>query len=164
MGFIATIKNFTKRAVKIDTGGDNIITAEHYAPAGDDSHPLETDYALAVSTPKKGAMAAIGYTDLKNDPKTAAGGKRIYARNKTTGETVAEIWLKNTSEIIIKNANGEIKLKQTGDVVINGVTITPGGTITASSITIGGIDFATHVHGGVTPGSGFTINPSNPIP
>jgi len=156
VGFIATIKNFTKRAVKIDTGGDNIITAEHYAPAGDDSHPLTTDYALAVSTPKKGAMATIGYTDLKNDPKTSAGDKRIYARNSETGEMIAEIWAKNTGEITIKNAIGEFKIKADGDIIINGVKFEPGGIITASSITIGGIDFATHVHGGVTTGAGIT--------
>ena len=167
MGFIAKILEFNDRKVKIDSGGGNITTAEHYPPVGDDSQPLitdddnskETDYALAVETMGTGKSAIVGYIDLKNEPKSEAGEKRIYARDKDTGEEVAEIWLKNTGEIIIKNSAGEIKLLPNGDANINGTVLKPGGIVTCNSITIGGLSFSSHVHGGVSTGTSNTGTP-----
>ena len=156
MGFIATIIDILKRALRIDSGGGNIITAENYLPSGDDSKPLKSDYPLAVTTLKSGAAAVVGFTDLKNEPKAAQGEKRLYSRDPNTGITIAEFWLKGDGSIRGSNSLGFFELDVGGNFKTNGVTINPSGNIDAPSITINGIPFGTHVHGGVTVGAGTT--------
>ena len=156
MGFIATIVEIKGRKIKIDSGGGNIITADLYLPPGDDSKPLKMDYVAAMFILKSGAAVVIDSADLQNALLTDEGEKRIYSRNKSTGDVVAEIWLKNTGEISINNNSGTIVLEPSGVCNINGATIDTSGNITAPSITIGGISFSSHLHGGVTTGAGVT--------
>jgi hypothetical protein len=161
MGLIALVKSFTRRVVdgvrfsdvKVDPGGGANITGQHFAAAGDDSHPLPTDYALLVKNKQTGGYSIVGYADPINDPVAAAGEKRIYGRD-ANGAAVNEVWLKADSSVIISNALGAIELKADGSVDINGATITAiGGVITAL-----GRDLDTHIHSGVTSG-GQTSGP-----
>lgn len=115
--------------VKIDPGGGSVITAEHYGPAGDDAHPLTTDYALAVGIPRTGGAAVAGYVDPINAPKAQPGDKRIYARDADTGAVVVEVWLKNDGTATVFNANGSITLRPDGGAIIT----TPGSTFDAKA-------------------------------
>lgn len=138
--------------VTIDTGGDVNHTADHFAPSGDDSHPLETDYVLATDIPQSGTKVVINYLDSINEPKTGEGEKRIYARDPSTGETVNEVWLKNNGDVLLSNDNGSILLQADGTVNINGVIINPSGdidtpgSISAPSMVVNSIELATHTH------------------
>ncbi len=156
MGLIAIVKSFTRAVrngarlsdVKVDPGGGANITGEHFADPGDDSHPLTTDYALLVKTRQSGGLAPSGYADPVNTPKAAAGEKRIYGRDPSTGLVVNEVWLKADSSVIISNALGAIELKADGSVDINGAVISPLGAIQTAL----GRDLDTHVHP-ITSGS-----------
>ena len=155
MGFLAKILNFKGKKIKIDSGGGNVITAEHYAPAGDDSQPLSIDTAAAVFTARKGSAVVVGYNDNVNSPKAEAGEKRIYSRDAGSGEWKTEIWGKNDGTISLKNGACEFELKPTG--AIRGSNNLGYFELTAAGVfVINGIDFATHVHGGVTSGTEIT--------
>lgn len=173
MGLIAKIKQIIDKKLKIDPGGGDISTADRYSSAGDDSKPLDTDFVAAIEINRTGGHVVIGFYDPKNPSKTSKGGKRIYSRDPDSGAEKAEIWLKNTGEIVIKNevseveidtagsikgsnASGAFELLPNGNFVANDVTMMPGGAINATAITIGGIPFAAHIHGGVTTGAGTT--------
>ena len=127
MGLIARVKSFTRRIaggaklsdVKVDPGGGANITGEHFADSGDDSHPLDSDYAAAMPIRRSGGAVVVGYADPINTPKAAAGEKRIYGRN-AAGAAVNEVWLKADSSVIISNALGAIELKADGSVDITG--------------------------------------------
>jgi len=130
LSFVRTVRNEAKVSdIKADTGGGANITAEHIAPAGDDSFPLENDYVALNSDSGTGREMAIGYIDHINEPKAGKGDKRIYARNPETGNTVAEFWLQGNGSILCSNENGSFELQSGGDFLINGVTIDTNGNI-----------------------------------
>lgn len=160
MGWVAKILSFTRNMrygvnisdVKVNLGGGENITPEHYANAGDDSYPLLTDYAYGSNIPRTGTGVVTGYLDPINTPKALSGDKRIYSRD-SAGAGVSEVWLKNTGEILVSNDNGNItlradgsikgdngsgffELKTSGTVDINGVTIDPAGNINSPSTII----------------------------
>ena len=146
MGFIGKILSFigvtrngaSVRDVKLDPGGGINATVEHFAPSGEDAHPLPGDYAATVSVMRRGISVAVGYVDPKNDNKAAAGEKRIYSRD-AGGGMIAEIWLKNDGSVICDNGAGSFELQASGDFVVNGVTIDTGGNITApADVTVTG--------------------------
>jgi phage baseplate assembly protein gpV len=157
--------------VKLDPGGGPNVTSEHFAPPGDDAHPLPGDYVVHVAIQRSGGSAVVGYLDPKNDQKAAAGDKRIYARDGD-GASIVELWLKNDGTAVLENENGVVTLAANGDISvegraisitgdsisitgptdINGATISESGEVT----TAGGIDLDTHVHGGVTSGTSTT--------
>lgn len=126
MGRLARILSFVRGErrgakvsdVKADPGGGPNITAEHFAPAGDDAHPLPGDYVATTSAAGTGRETAVGYLDPKNESKAQAGEKRIYARDPDTGDVVVEIWLKNDGEALVINANGSVKLRPDGGSVV----------------------------------------------
>ncbi len=143
LSFIRALRNGANVTdVKTDTGGGVNITAEHFADAGDDAFPLETDYALTVGVNGSGKEAVVGYLDPVNTPKAAAGEKRIYARDADSGEVVVEVWLKSDSSAIISNANGVFTLQADGEVNANGARITPDGDV----ITASGVSLDNHPH------------------
>ena len=173
LGFIARVLSFTRTTrngaklsdVKLDPGGGPNITGEHFADAGDDSHPLPTDYAAAISIPRDGGKVPVGYADPINAPKATPGDKRIYGRDASTGDTVNEVWLKADGAVLITNANGSFELKADGsiagvspggsfelesggDFIVNGVTITAAGDV----ITALGKSLDLHTHP-ITSGS-----------
>ena len=149
MGLIARVLSFTRVVVngvrssdvKVDPGGGANTTGKHFSDAGDDSHPLTTDYALLVGTKQSGGSAPAGYADPINDPVAAAGEKRIYGRN-FSGVAINQVYLKADSSVIISNALGAIELKADGSVDINGAIISPLGAIQTAL----GRDLDTHVH------------------
>lgn len=150
MGFIARLLSFTRTErdgaklsdVKVDPGGGANITGDHFADAGDDSHPLPTDYAYLGKNKQSGGYSPVGYADPINSPAAGPGEKRIYGRDPATGLVVNEVWLKSDSSVIISNALGAIELKADGSVDINGAIISPLGAIQTAL----GRDLDTHVH------------------
>lgn len=161
MGWIATVKSFirTQRRnayisdVTVDVGAHENRQAEHYAPVGDDSVPLRTDFALAHKVTFSGRVAVSSYLDPINPPKAIEGDKRIYAREPSTGLAVTQIWLKSDGSatlstehgvlilskdgsITANNSNGGFGLVPNGDFIVNGVTITSAGEFKANGVTI----------------------------
>ena len=89
--------------VKVDTGGGANITVEHFAPAGDDSHPLPDDYVFTAPVAGTGRASVSGYYDPTNEGKTAPGERRAYARTPTEGggrRVIAEHWIKNDGTVV----------------------------------------------------------------
>ena len=137
----------------INPGGDANITTEHFSDIGDDSHPLEGDYVIAVDIPGTGRMSAVGYYDQVNKPKAMPGEKRIYARKENTGVQVSEVWLQNDGSIRISNDNGNIEMKPNGDINLNGLIIKANGElesqkniITKGDVIADTISLKTHEH------------------
>lgn len=126
MGRLARLLSFVRLSrnganisdVKVDPGGGPNVTAEHMADAGDDSHPLVTDYVALNSDSGSGREMVIGYLDPINTPKALVGDKRIYARIPNTGLAVVEVWLKNDGEAFISNANGSVTLRPDGGTIV----------------------------------------------
>jgi hypothetical protein len=131
--------------VLVDPGGKALINPEHFAACGDDSPPLDTDYAILVPTGRSGVFAVAGYVDPKNTQDAKGGEKRLYARD-SEGNVVSVIWMKNDGTVVVENENatsvtkpdGEIsntnaggyfKLEAGGTFEVNGVKILPDGTI-----------------------------------
>jgi hypothetical protein len=136
VGRIATLLSFVRTLrhganvsdVKINPGGGPNITAEHFAPAGDDAHPLTTDYVITNEIPRQGGEVVVGYIDPKNTPKAQPGDKRIYARD-SSGAVIVEVWLKNDGTALITNANGSVTLRPDGGTI----TETPAATFDVSA-------------------------------
>lgn len=102
---------------QVDPGAGANITAEHFADAGDDSHPLPGDFISAVDIPRTGGSIATGYVDAKNTPIAAAGEKRIYGRD-SDGVVVNQIHLFNDGKVVVKNDEGTMTLKPDGQWTI----------------------------------------------
>ena len=136
MGLIAFLKSFTRTEqngakvsdVKIDIGGGDIATAEHFSTPGDDSAPLPGDYTISVNIERAGGRVIVGYLDPKNDQKAGLGEKRIYSR-KADGSNAVDLWLKADGSVILANELGSFTLQSNGECVINNVTIDPSGNI-----------------------------------
>ena len=142
LSFVRVIRNSASISdVKVDTGGGVNVTAEHFAPAGDDSFPLTTDYAYVSPVPTSGGFVVVGYIDPKSAPKAQAGDKRIYAR-KSDGLLAVEVWLKNDGSVVIANDSGSFEMEAGGDVIINGAKITTDGDV----ITASGVSLDNHPH------------------
>lgn len=138
LSFVRVIRNGAKtNDVQLDPGGGASITAEHFAPPGDDSVPLTSDYVYAPKVPQKGRRAALGYIDPLNTPLAEVGEKRIYSRD-SGGAVVSSIWLKN---------DGSIALESTAPLTINGVTVHPDGSVEIpASLTVAGVAVNGHTH------------------
>lgn len=130
LSFVRLTKNGAKVSdVKVNPGGDPNITAEHFADAGDDSHPLITDYVALNTDTGAGRETAIGYLDPINESKAQPGDKRIYGRDADTGEVVVEVWLKNDGTAVVSNENGSVTLRPNGGTVVT----TPESTFDAAA-------------------------------
>ena len=104
--------------VKLDEGGGDNRTARHFAPAGDDSFPLVTDYTVQGNTPGEGSKAVLGYADPINTPKALEGDKLIIGRDPATGLEVVEVWLKSDGTALVSNDNGSVTLRPDGGSVV----------------------------------------------
>jgi len=167
--------------VKVDRGGGDNRTLQHFSDVGDDSHPLPSDYTATVEQRGTGRDSAVGYIDPKNLQKAAAGEKRTYARDASTGDQVVEAWLKNDGTFVAQNdagvfeltpagayncsnANGSFALGADGVFTANGVTIAVDGTITTPtgivtpSILVDGKELAGHTHPAGTPPGNTGVN------
>lgn len=172
LSFVRVTRNGAQISdVKVNPGGGPNVTAEHFAPPGDDSHPLPTDYAYTAPTPQRGRQAAVGYVDPINTPQAQPGEKRIYARD-SDGAVVVEVWLKNDGEATIFNENGTVTLSPDGTITAengNGsVTLSADGSIlgqngagsfelqTSGDFVVNGVTIA--ANGAVTIPSSLTLN------
>lgn len=103
-------------------------SVQMYSAPGDDAAPLKFDYCALLPLPGSGQFLCIGFTDVKNAGKTAAGEKRIYARN-SSGNAVNEMWLKGDGSILI--SNGSVTFTISGDNVTiknpGNILMKPGG-------------------------------------
>lgn len=136
--FIRAIRGSVKVSdVKVDRGGGDNRTLEHFADAGDDSFPLPTDYVASIDQDGTGRESAVGYLDPLNAQKATAGDKRIYARDPATGAQVVEVWLKSDGTASTENDNGSSVLAPDGSVTStspNGsVTLAADGSITGTN-------------------------------
>lgn len=165
LSFVRVIRNSVKLSdVKVDTGGNIPTTGEHFAPPGDDSFPLPTDYVFMGGNSRTGGESALGYVDPINDPVAQEGDKRIYARDPATGLAVVEWWLKSDGSGVMSNASGSIALQASGNVVINGVTITPAGVITGVvSLEVNGVEVDQHTHAQGNDSDGDTQVDTGPM-
>lgn len=142
----ATVGTTKTSDVKVDRGGGDIRTAQHFSDPGDDSFPLPGDFPALLDQAGTGRDSAVGWVDPKNLQKSTAGDKRIYARN-ASGVQVVELWLKSDGSATLSNALGALVLQPNGDIVINGVTIAANGDVTIpNSLTLDGKEIAGHGH------------------
>lgn len=93
-------------AVKVDIGGGETLTPDHFAPPGVDARPLPGDYVATSSHPGDNEESAVGYADPSNAPVAADGEVRLYARN-AGGTTVAYIHCKADGTV---NINGNLEV------------------------------------------------------
>lgn len=160
----STINGDNVSDVTVDRGGGDNRTLQHFSSPGDDSFPLQGDYVHSVSQTGTGRDSAIAYLDPKNLQKSMGGDKRLYARDVTTGEQVAEVWMRNDGSINGTNANGSFSLQAGGDFVVNGVTIAVDGTITtptaviSPSVVANGKEITNHDHPAGTPPGNTGVN------
>lgn len=154
LSFLRTLRNEAWVSdVKVDRAGGDNRTPEHYADPGDDSFPLSGDYAATGNFEGNTRSAVIGYLDPVNEPKAAAGDKRIYARDASTGVLIVDFWLKNDGTAITENKNGRITLAPDGSTTIESpigtLSIAADGEITGSNA---GGSFQ------LQPGGDFVVN------
>ena len=118
LSFLRVTRNGAKISdVKIDPGGGSNITAEHFAPPGDDSFPLPSDYVVTAEINRTGNEAAVGYADPLNDPVALEGDKRIYGRDPD-GVAINQVWLKSDGSVLVSNDNGSVLLRSDGGSII----------------------------------------------
>ena len=117
LSFVRVERNGAKLSdVKVDPGGGPNVTAEHFAPIGEDAHPLPGDYVVTSDVSGTGREAVIGYVDPKNESKAQPGDKLVYSREPSedgAGRIITEQWLKNEGTIITnayKLIGADIKL------------------------------------------------------
>lgn len=104
--------------VVVDMGGGQTNPAELALPPGDDSKPLPGDKAALADGPSAGSKRAVAFFDTVTESKSAPGEKRIYGRD-ADGNTVCEIWWKNSGEIKITNFRAQpIHVHGAGAVII----------------------------------------------
>lgn len=174
---VVAIESITKNdvpllAVTVSPGGGADITVFHIAPPGDDSQPLIGDWAVIQTMERSGTESIVGYVDPNNTPKVLAGEKRIYARDPETGLTVVEVWLRGDGTALTENAagfsslspegiitgansNGSFQLQDSGDFVVNGVTIKADGqVIIPSSLLLNSKEIDGHTHSQANDGGG----------
>lgn len=155
MGFLATVVGFTRSVfagaqapeAKVTRGGNDSVTALHFAPPGDDSYPLPGDLVYLGDDEGTGAAQILGYQDPSTAPAAQAGEKRIYARSGP-GVSSCEIWLKADGTVLVSNPSGSLELTPSGTVLVSNAT----GSIelTASGVTVttplGTFGASTHMH------------------
>jgi hypothetical protein len=113
--------------VKVDMGGGDIVTAEHFAPPGEDSLPMVGDDALVEEADGAGARTVVGYDDPENEGVAAEGERRIYSR-QADGTPAVEYWLKANGDAVIKGhvAAGTLLLDWPGVVIVKSPDIRVG--------------------------------------
>ena len=145
-----------------DIGGGDIVDADVYLPAGDDSQPLVGDSVALVEVVETGVFAAVGFVDPKMVSKSGPGDVRRISRS-APGTEKAQIHLKSSGEVVLANGLASITISPTGaidivaplGVTINGVTIDVLGNLAtplAGDVSTGiGVSLNTHIHNQTIP-------------
>ena len=105
MGLIGSFLELTRTTdsdaevteVKVDLGGNDLLTAQHYQPSGFDAHPLPDDYILLAPGPEAGSYVIAGYLDGKNANVSRPGDLRLYVRDGN-GAVKGELHLTNDGQ------------------------------------------------------------------
>lgn len=130
MGRIGLVLGFERRGrsseVKVDLGGNNVVTATYYGPPGDDAYPLKGDYAFLTPAPGTGKWVAEGFADPKIAGEAGEGERIVYSRS-APGVIAAKIHLKRDGSVVI---NDKAIISPSGD-----------------DITVDGISLKSHKHG-----------------
>lgn len=143
--------------VKVDEVDGPLLTLEHFAPCGDDSPPLPTDFAAVKAATGSGTAQAVAYQDPKNKGKAAGGEKRTYAR-AADGTVVAEIWAKGNGDVFITSLQAGGKINLNGVEIDQQGNITAPGDVTALNGSPGtSVKLSTHLH---DSGTGPTTSPT----
>lgn len=103
--------------VKVDRGGGDNRTPQHFSAPGDDSFPLPGDFVAIIGQAGTGRDSAVGYVDPKNLQKAASGDKRIYARS-ANGDEIVQLWLKNDGTAELSNSAGSMTLQPDGTQIL----------------------------------------------
>ncbi|AAQ96486.1 hypothetical protein [Vibrio phage VP16T] len=166
MGRFAKITNFIRRAagvsdVRCNPGGGATVDAYHAQPAGDDCHPLPTDTAVLVETPRSNNYAAVGVVDPNNRQTAGPGERRVYSRN-ADGEQVAEVFLHDDGQVRVSNDEGFVDLAADGTIqASNGQA---SATLQGTSITLDdGAGGSISINGGVITLTGTAIRLIGPV-
>lgn len=138
MGRVAKLLSFVRAArngakvsdAKVDRGGGDTRTLDHFSDPGDDSHPLPGDYAAALPQAGTGRDSAVGYVDPFNTPVAQPGEKRSYARDPDTKLAVCEVWLQNDGTAKLSNDKGSVVAAPDGGITLTG----PFATLTLSAL------------------------------
>ena len=165
LSFARSVRSGAKISqAKVEPGGGATVLLDHFAPPGDDSNPLPSDFVAAVTNSQTGGEVAVGYADTVNPKQTTSGEVRRAARSPLTRLEVIWWWLKSDGSAIIDNGNGSIELKSNGDISLNGVIIKPTGDIIAPtkievpSVIAAGKELADHTH--LSNGQGNQTEPN----
>lgn len=143
--------------IKVDSGDGDPTTHDHWQPAGDDAQPCIGDAVLLVeSASGSGEEEIAGYQDITNAGATAAGERRLYARD-AGGAIKVSLHLKADGSTVLSNGAGSLILEVDGSVTITG-DLNVNGEVTAKASTpAASVGLSTHVHGS---GTGPTTAPT----
>ncbi len=153
MGLIASIKKTFIQKAPGTTIDSQFSQAEMYAgdkrdfqlygPCNEDFAPPFNILALPVNVGRGGGFLILySYCNEQIAPIALPGERRLYSTNEDGNTVKAEIFIKNTGSILIKNDIGSFEMKVNGEFEINGATITTGGDF----ITASGISLDNHTH------------------
>ncbi len=168
MGRVSDVVSYADGKTRHDDGASGAATAEHFGAPGDDAVPLPGDDVALVEGEGSGEEHAVGYAD-PSAKKAAPGERRIYSRTPA-GQLAAEFWLKGDGSVEITNllatAGGVLKMNADGSMALNGIEISPTGSITVPvGATLGNpvLDLLTHIHAvAAAPGPTGPPTPAGP--
>jgi hypothetical protein len=100
---VETVRGVVVPRVKGEQFAGDTLTADIYAPSGDDSPPLPDDVVFFSKDSTTGGLVYLGTLDQSNPTEAAAGEKRLYARTPSGAVAVA-LWLKGNGTIEIAGA------------------------------------------------------------
>jgi hypothetical protein len=115
MGFLGTVVSFSRTVVdgeqapevRVDRDADEIATAHHFSPPGDDAPPLPGDLTYLGDDVGAGAAQAVGYQDPSTPGTAAPGERRLYSRSGP-GVVAVELWLKGDGTLVASNPAGAV--------------------------------------------------------
>ena len=134
--------------VKVDLGGNNVVTAVYYPDLCEDAFPFEGDYAFVESSAGRGNWVATGFLDPKLAPLAQNAGERVVFSRSAQGVVAAKLHLKTDGTIVVND--GAVVIGADGSITTEGsITaqgdVTANGEVTAKADTVP-IPLSTHVH------------------
>lgn len=166
MGQQGEVKGFERRTeqgsandyVKVDTGGGDTDEAQHFNPPGEDSPPIDGDFAM-LEEHEDGTKQVVGYHDTKSEQKSARGEKRFYSRTEQ-GQKIAEMYMSHGELLIeVLDPNVPVRFKTSGKWVVESPDVNLGGEGGRGVVCIGDIGM-----GAVRALCGAPGSPIIPIP
>lgn len=128
VGFERRVEGDSQNAyTKIDAGGGDVEEVQHLEAPGEDSPPIDGDFAAVEELGRSGSKHAVAYHDPKSPPRAQRGEKRLYCRTET-GELVAELWMQHGEfHVEIFKTDVPFVIKSPGKVVVDSPDVNLGG-------------------------------------